>query len=100
MARFADALMGGQLLPAAWVDTMFAGRTPEAGPGALAAYGFDAREQPNGVRVLSKGGYVDGALAQVELYPDDRWAVVVLTNTDLWGGEAVAAKARKLVTQR
>ncbi|HEY0995826.1 MAG TPA: serine hydrolase domain-containing protein [Gemmatimonadaceae bacterium] len=100
MARFANALMEGKLLPAAWRDTMFAGRTPEAGPGARAAYGFDAAEQPNGVRVLSKGGYVDGALAQVELYPDDRWVVVVLTNTDLWGGEAVAAKARMLVTQR
>jgi CubicO group peptidase (beta-lactamase class C family) len=100
MARFANALMEGKLLPAAWRDTMFAGRTPDAGPGARAAYGFDAAEQPNGVRVLSKGGYVDGALAQVELYPDDRWVVVVLTNTDLWGGEAVAAKARMLVTQR
>jgi CubicO group peptidase (beta-lactamase class C family) len=100
MARFANALMEGKLLPAAWRDSMFTGRAPEAGPGALAAYGFDAIEQPNGVRVLSKGGYVDGALAQVELYPDDRWVVVVLTNTDLWGGEAVAAKARKLVTQR
>jgi D-alanyl-D-alanine carboxypeptidase len=49
----------------------------------------------NGRRVLAHGGEVSGFTAQNAVYPDDRAAVIVLTNMD--ANRAAESLANKIV---
>jgi CubicO group peptidase (beta-lactamase class C family) len=84
LLRFAQALLGHQLLSAAMTNTVLAGKvdTGRPGPGEdKYAYGF-ADTRINGVRIVGHNGGTPGYEAQLDIYPDRGDVVVLLTNQD------------------
>jgi CubicO group peptidase (beta-lactamase class C family) len=84
LLRFAQALTGQRLLSPALTDTVLAGKvdTNRPGPGEdRYAYGF-ADSRINGVRIVGHNGGSPGYEAQLDLYPDRGYTVVMLTNQD------------------
>jgi CubicO group peptidase (beta-lactamase class C family) len=82
MLAFSRALMGGDLLSPEMTATVTTGKTSIGGPmGGEYGYGFtDLRL--NGVRVVGHNGGTPGYEAQLDVYPDTGYTVVVLTNQD------------------
>jgi CubicO group peptidase (beta-lactamase class C family) len=85
MARFARALTGHKLLSPALTETVLAGKVDSRRPGGPPedryAYGFDD-QKINGVRIVGHNGGTPGYEAQLDVYPDKGYTVVVLTNQD------------------
>lgn len=100
MTKFAASLLEGRLVTRAALETMVARHGIDETPTSWAAYGFDAAELWRGTRIANKSGNTYGAHSQVDLYPDDGYAVVVLSNLETWTAEAVIYKARELITRR
>lgn len=85
MHAFAQALTGHRLLRPAITETVLAGKVdsdrPGGPPGDRYAYGF-SDQKINGVRVVGHNGGTPGYEAQLDVYPETGWTVVVLTNQD------------------
>lgn len=99
MARFASSLLAGKLIGRASLETMLARHGIDETPTSWAAYGFDSVERWRGVRIANKSGNTYGAHSQVDIYPDEGYGVVVLSNLETWTAEAVIYKARELITR-
>ena len=48
----------------------------------------------------NKSGNTYGAHSQFDFYPEERYALVVLSNLETWAPEAIVYKARELITRR
>jgi CubicO group peptidase (beta-lactamase class C family) len=73
--RFCEALRTGKLLPIATVDSM---RTPKSNLGAVDfGYGIDSMRGQN---IWGNTGFIPGANADVELYGDSGYLLIVLSN--------------------
>jgi CubicO group peptidase (beta-lactamase class C family) len=77
LLALANALVGGQLIDSDGLALMTAPRG--ATPGGRTSYGFELGTSP---RRASKGGNAQGVSAQLDLYLDDGYTVVVLSNYD------------------
>jgi CubicO group peptidase (beta-lactamase class C family) len=73
--RFVEALRGGRVVPMEWVDSM---RTPKANLGA-ADYGYGI-DRYRGRNIWGNTGFIPGANADVEIYGDGGYVLVVLSN--------------------
>jgi CubicO group peptidase (beta-lactamase class C family) len=85
MLRFAQAVTGHRLLSPALTETILAGKVYSQRPGGPPedryAYGFDD-QKINGVRIVGHNGGTPGFEAQLDIYPDKGYTVIVLTNQD------------------
>jgi CubicO group peptidase (beta-lactamase class C family) len=94
LARFAEALMRGQLLNRQMTERVMTGYLPTE-YGGRHGYGLETRVW-NGVRILGHGGGFTGVANQVDFYPDLGYVLVVLGNSDASGTEAIANRVRAL----
>jgi len=85
MLNFAQALTSHKLLSPAFTDTLLAGKVNANRPGGPPvdkyAYGF-ADVKFNGVRIVGHNGGTPGYEAQLDIYPDRGYVVVILANQD------------------
>jgi CubicO group peptidase (beta-lactamase class C family) len=85
LLKFARALTSYKLLGAALTDTVLTGKVEVSRPGGPPidkyAYGF-ADQRLNGVRFVGHNGGTPGYEAQLDVYPDRAYVVVILTNED------------------
>lgn len=77
--RFARALQTDKLLDAADVETLTRGKVDA--PFGRYAYGFKDQSR-EGLRYIGHGGGAPGANAELDIYPDSGYIVVVLSNLD------------------
>lgn len=92
--RFARAVRGEVLLPAAWRDRMWedrGGPVPSVGWG----YGWMLRER-DGTRTVGHDGGIDGFSSSLELTVDGRWVMVALSNSDVVSADEVGAPALRM----
>lgn len=83
-----------------WVKS---GSTARAGLGTavrVAVLGLATGCASRDVRWVGHNGFAPGAFDQVDLYPDRRYSVVVLSNNDMSGAGAIAYRLRLLLTSR
>jgi len=100
LAKWDIALMERKLLRADSYRQMETEVLLRDGVGTHYALGLDVRTE-RGRRVLEHGGEVSGFTAQNTVYPDDRAAIVALTNQDAVGAAgALARKAAPLLFTR
>lgn len=99
LARFADALLGNELLNADNTRTMLTGKT-EAVRGMRYAYGFeDLRHE--GAGSVGHGGAAPGVNSTLLMLPASGYVVVVLTNIDPpFGGRIGSWITLRLENQR
>lgn len=95
LASFARALLAHRLLREETTRQLFAGYVATE-YGGRDGYGFETRTW-NGVRVVGHGGAFSGVSTQVDIYPDLGYTVVVLSNVDASGAQALANHARVLI---
>lgn len=100
MTRFAEGLLDGKVLSRAALDGMLARHGIDETPTSWQGYGFDSVEQLRNSRVANKSGYTYGAHSQFDIYPDIGYALVVLSNVDTWGAEAITMKLRALLSAK
>ncbi|WP_165977112.1 serine hydrolase domain-containing protein [Nonomuraea diastatica] len=85
MIGFARALMAHRLLNRKLTETVITGKVQASGPGRgpddKYAYGFGVRKV-NGARVIGHNGGSPGYEANLDIYPDLGYAVVILANQD------------------
>jgi CubicO group peptidase (beta-lactamase class C family) len=84
LLRFAQALLQHKLLSPELTNTVITGKVPAPRPGLADdkyAYGF-ADSKLNGVRIVGHNGGAPGVGAQLDIYPDLGYIVVILTNYD------------------
>jgi D-alanyl-D-alanine carboxypeptidase len=97
LARFADALLTNRLLTAQMTALVLEPKVNMDGEGRR-GYGFEVFDWA-GTRVVGHGGNFWGTMSQLDVYPDSGYAVVVLSNNDASGGEAVRNWTRRMLTQ-
>ena len=94
LARFAEALLDHRLLEAATLETFL---TPVADIGGEnRALGFETARLGTR-RLFGHGGFSWGVRAQLDVYPDDGTVVVILSNSETSGMEAIRAKTRRWI---
>lgn len=76
LLRFADACISGELLGAEWTKRMLTVEAPAYG------LGWNVTESQLSGQRIGHGGDVRGFHGQVQLFPDEDGAIVVLTNLD------------------
>jgi CubicO group peptidase (beta-lactamase class C family) len=81
LARFADALLGHELLSPESTELLIAGKE-EIGPGVSYAYGFEDRRDAGGNGSVGHGGGAPGMNGDLRIYPRSGYVVVVLANLD------------------
>jgi CubicO group peptidase (beta-lactamase class C family) len=81
LARWDLALLDGKLLAPASLQAMSTTRVLNNGTSAEYGLGLDVY-MASGRRVLEHSGEVSGFVSQNTLYPDDKAAIIVLTNQD------------------
>lgn len=85
LLAFATALTGHKLISPALTDTILAGKVDSDRPGGPPenryGYGFSDQEI-NGVRIVGHNGGTPGYEAQLDMYPDRGYTVIILTNQD------------------
>jgi len=88
LARWNSALLAGELLQPSSLEQM--GTPVRLATGATIPYGFGWDLAPtNGRPTMAHGGSIPGFLTFMALYPQDRLAVIVLTNADFADPEAI-----------
>lgn len=80
LVRFGSALLGGELLPPALVDTMFASMVTRDGDTTGYGMGWRPRTDWRGRRVARHGGSSVGGRTFTMLYPERELAVAILVN--------------------
>jgi CubicO group peptidase (beta-lactamase class C family) len=84
LLRFAQALLQHKLLSPELTNTVITGKVPAPRPGLADdtyAYGF-ADSKLHGVRIVGHNGGAPGVGAQLDIYPELDYIVVILTNSD------------------
>jgi CubicO group peptidase (beta-lactamase class C family) len=95
--RFAQAIRDGTLLSEDSVAILTTGKVDAGiGPDIQYAYGFIDRDV-NGSRIIGHGGGFQGVSSNLDIYVDDGYTVVVLSNIDM-GEQTVSNKIRELLT--
>jgi CubicO group peptidase (beta-lactamase class C family) len=89
MARFANALMAGRLLPKAAYAHLTTGGVTTA-DGVFHPFDFTGKD-PAGRRFLGHGGGAPGMNGELRIYPDQGFIVVVLANRDPPAAQRLAA---------
>ncbi|HCT77226.1 MAG TPA: serine hydrolase [Micromonosporaceae bacterium] len=111
MDRFAHALLGEKLLTPAFTQLTLSGKLPmpppmQGPPGApsgtppqtaFQCYGPIAL-MVNNQWTLGHGGGSPGVSTTIDMYPDNRWVVVILSNYDMGTVQPIAGLARRLIT--
>lgn len=96
--RFAAALRRGVLLRPATLDQFTTGRV-DPGPGGRHDYGFGDTTL-NGHRIVGHAGGLPGISANLDMFWNDGWVVVVMSNMDA-GAMVLVSKAReRIATER
>jgi CubicO group peptidase (beta-lactamase class C family) len=98
LAAFGDSLMRHRLLADSTVRQLFAPHV-RAEYGGADGWGFETRTW-NGVHIVGHGGAFPGVSNQVDYFPALGIAVVVLSNVDGSGAQAIATYARALISRR
>ena len=93
LAKWDIAMIDGKLLSAASYKEMQRETLLASGVGSHYGLGVDVRSQ-GGHRAISHGGEVSGFTAENTVFPDERTAIVVLTNQD--AASAAGAIAQKI----
>jgi CubicO group peptidase (beta-lactamase class C family) len=95
LARFGTALLTNKLVSAATFTRMIEPHTPMGGDGDK-GYGFEVYDW-FGTRFVGHGGNFWGVMSQIDIYPGTGHVVVVLSNNDASGGEAVRNWTRRVL---
>jgi CubicO group peptidase (beta-lactamase class C family) len=93
LLRFAEALRGGRLLSAELTETVTSGKVGFTDAFGPAKYGFGFVSFTAGskeVRGNSGGGPSSGISAEMDVFQDGSWTVIVLTNCDAPGASRLA----------
>lgn len=96
LARFADALLTHRLLTPRMTALVLEPKVAMDSEGQR-GYGFEVYDW-GGTRVVGHGGNFWGTMTQLDIYPESAYAVVVLSNNDASGGEAVRNWTRRMLT--
>lgn len=97
LARFADAVFTHRLLTPEMTALVLEPKVKMDDEGRR-GYGFEVYDW-SGTRVVGHGGNFWGTMSQLDFYPETGYAVVVLSNKDASGGEAVRNWTRRMLTQ-
>lgn len=97
LARFADAVLTHRLLTPEMTALVLEPKVNMDGEGRR-GYGFEVYDWA-GTRVVGHGGNFWGTMSQLDIYPGSGYVVVVLSNNDASGGEAVRNWTRRMLTQ-
>lgn len=95
LARLAEALLDHRLLGEQTLETFLAPAADIGGPEER-ALGFESARLGRR-RLIGHGGFSWGVRAQLDVYPDDGVVVVILSNTEVSGMEAIRAKSRRWI---
>lgn len=99
MLRFAEALMGGELLDQAHTELVLTGKVKtELGPTEWYGYGFVESRLAAG-RILGHSGGFSGINTYLDIYPDHGAVAVVLANYDFPAGKRVRDRILELIMQ-
>ena len=98
MAAFGRAFLGGRLVGAEMVARAIAGYIATE-YGGRDGFGLETRDW-NGVRIVGHGGAYPGVSNQVDFFPGQGYSVVVLSNVNRSGAQALANYARMLIAGR
>ena len=82
IARFADGLMAGRLVPDSLVQLAWTSQRTRDGATTGYGLGFFVAADSLGRRTISHGGGAAGSRAQLLIYPDERLIFVALWNAD------------------
>jgi CubicO group peptidase (beta-lactamase class C family) len=97
MYRFAEALRNGTLLSPEMVENLLEGKVDTGiAPASRYAYGF-IDQLVNGSRIVGHGGGFPGVNGNLDIYLDEGYTVVVLSNIDM-GAMTVNNRLRELLT--
>ena len=95
LARFAEALLDHRLLGKQTLDLFLTPAADIGGPEER-TLGFESARAGKR-RLIGHGGFSWGVRAQLDVYPDDRTVVVILSNNEVSGMEAIRAKSRRWI---
>jgi CubicO group peptidase (beta-lactamase class C family) len=98
LLRFCNAFRRHRLLGRAYTDLVTSVQSFREDPEDMYGYGFQIA-QINGSRVVGHTGGGYGGMAMVDMYLDEGYTVIVLSNYQR-GGNLVAYKLRDLLTQK
>jgi D-alanyl-D-alanine carboxypeptidase len=94
LLAFTTALLDGRLADVVERAQLFAPRGTRLG--GATSYGFEVSSDPRSVR---KGGNAQGVSAQLDIFPDDGYIVIVLSNYDQ-AAQVVANAIREILHER
>jgi CubicO group peptidase (beta-lactamase class C family) len=89
LMKFADALIGHELLNAEYTELLITEKV-DSGGGSKYAYGFEDGRK-NGVGAVGHGGGAPGMNGDLRIYPRSGYVVAVLSNRDPPGAQQVSA---------
>jgi D-alanyl-D-alanine carboxypeptidase len=96
IARFGSAMLSNSLVSADMFRTMITPYVSMDG-GGHRGYGFEVYDW-SGTRFAGHGGNFWGVMTQLDIYPETGHVVVVLSNNDASGGEAVRNWTRRALS--
>jgi len=97
LMRFATALQNGKLLSPAMARTLMEPKVDSDDPNAKYAYGLEV-EMVNGTRIAGHAGGGPNISAQLDMYPDGGYTVVVLSSRRGNTAQRVATRLREMLT--
>jgi CubicO group peptidase (beta-lactamase class C family) len=97
LSRFAQALVEHRLLSPRMTDVVLAPKVT-MDDGGRRGYGFEVYDWP-GTRMVGHGGNFWGTMSQIDIYPESGYTVVVLSNNDASGGEAIRNWTRRMLAR-
>ena len=100
MIRFGEALRTGRILPRRMLDQLWTGRvaaTTQSAGRLSHGYGFARRDFANGWWLVGHNGGSPGVNAEFELFPDQGYSVVALSNYDPPSATQAMAMARRIL---
>lgn len=98
LLKFSRALAGHKLLDAEWTQVLLEGKV-DTGPNRKYAYGFSDK-RANGYRVVGHNGGGPGIGAELRIYPDTGYTLIVFSNLDPDAMMKVGDFAGGLLTSR
>jgi CubicO group peptidase (beta-lactamase class C family) len=100
LLKFWIALHEHRLLNRQNTDLVMSGKVAtRQGPDVKHAYGFED-EMVNGHRIVGHGGGGRAVNTQFDIYPDEGYTVIILSNYDPLAATVVANKLREILTSR
>jgi hypothetical protein len=99
LVKFAEALRSGTLLGPTMAARLITPRVQTDDPDVQYGYGLQV-EVVNGTRVVGHPGGSATVSAQLDMYPDLGYAVVVLSKRPGGTAQHIANRLRELITQK